>query len=71
MKKGVRLERKDLMARNSQAGALKTNFEGKNPTVLQCKRMRSKYEINDPTIVWKPANYTNLILPSLRSLFRT
>lgn len=56
VKKGVRLERKDLMARKSYAGALKPNFEGENPTVLQCERMRSKYEINDPMIVWKPAN---------------
>ena len=41
VKKGVRLERKDLMARKSYAGALKPNFEGENPTFLQCKRMRS------------------------------
>ena len=41
MKKGVRLERKGIMARKSYAGALKPNFEGENPTFLQCKRMRS------------------------------
>ena len=56
VKKGVRLERKDLMARKSHADALKPILRGKNPTVLQCKRMRTKYEINDPMIVWKPAN---------------
>ena len=31
VKKSVRQERKDLMARKSHAGALKTNFEEKKP----------------------------------------
>jgi len=56
VKKGVQLERKDLMARNLTRAPWKPVLRGKNPTVLQCKRMRSKYEITDPTIVWKPAN---------------